>query len=91
VQSKTNQQSHLELKERIRQVFGRFRCAEENPTRSHDDESELLPRPERTNHLGRGNIGQCPPEQPQVRDQDQSAEYRDAREMRRQHDRIHEP
>lgn len=85
------QKSHLELEERIRQILRRFRCAEQNSARDHDHESELLPPSQRTNQIGRGNIRQCPADQTQIGDQDQSAEYRNAREMRRQHDGVDEP
>jgi len=91
VRGERDQQSHFELKKRVGQILRRFRCSEQHSARDHDDESELLPPSQRTNQIGCGNIGQRPAEQSQVRDQDQSAEYRDAREMRRQHNRIHEP
>jgi len=91
VRGESDQQSHLELKKRVRQILRRFRRAEQDSARNHDDESELLPPSQRANQIGRGNIGQCPAEQSQVRDQDQAPENREAREMGRQHDRIHEP
>jgi hypothetical protein len=91
VHGESDQQSHLDLKKRVRQILGRFRRTEQDPARDHDDQSELLPLSQRANQVARGNIGQRPAEESQVRDQDQSAEYCDAREMRRQHNWIHEP
>jgi hypothetical protein len=90
VQGNTDQQSHLELEKRVRQILRRFRCSEQDSAGGHDDESNLLPWSERANQIGRGNVRQCPADQSQVSDQDQSTEYRDAREMRRQHDRVDE-
>jgi len=90
VRRDTHQQRDFELKKRIREILRCFRCREQDAAGDHDHEAKLLPWSERANHVGSRNVGQCPTQEPQVGDQDQPAEYRDAREMGRQQDRIHE-
>jgi hypothetical protein len=84
------QQQHLDLEERVGQVFLSLRCAKKPPGGDHHDQPGLLPRPQAANHVLRRNLRQHPAEQPQVGDQDQPAEQRDARQVRRQQDRVRE-
>jgi len=88
VRADCTDQRHLDLEERIDQVFAGLRRREQRAAGHHHDEPQLFPRTKSFDDRVNGNIGQRPIKEAEVCEQDQSSEYGDAGNVRRQYDRV---